>query len=754
MDNKEGKIKFKKAPGFYRKSLDPKALEKKYLKYIEQKTDQDFIRSAYEEKDGTLFIRKDLDGKAVKRLKLLKKAITQNRKGPLNLIPIVAVAALVAGGIFFFTVLLNPLLQKALETGLEAIFEAKADAKNFRINLIQFEIVMDGLTIADRDSPMKNLIQFDRMAIRLKSPAVLRGKIYIEEIRADAIRFGTPRTVSGALPEKPPKKKPAKDPIEIPPLVDLQNFDAMALLNQEFDKLQTPKLYGMAIDAYDAAAAKWRGQVNIAKSRAEDLQAKAKPLLNININDYKTLDQNTIEQIRARINEVNLLINSVQEAGDEIGTMVTAVQEDIQTAVKLEQNAVNAFNADLSHLKSYLDLSSGAAMDVLDPVIRDILTDSAEEYLAYGERALEVLEKVKEIQAQIPKSTKPVKEKKVKYRGRDVVFPVIQYPKFYLGVLATDVLTPKNWHWAFDLRGVSSDPDLSGTPVTMALSLEQGGEGRKAGFKGMADFRSHTDQRFSTEFTGSGFPVSLGSQLSKIGIGGYSGDAAFEVDLAGFTGGGFMGGGNISLLHSRLVDPANTLTRAMDSVLQEVNSLDLGLKYTHSASEKDSFRVNTNIGDLVLEAVKRTAAQYIKKAEDELERVLREKISGYIDERFLSKEELDLLFAAARGDKAAVDQLKNSLNAKKSEFEQRLRSALGQVEDAARQYAEEVIQQGEQMVEEVKQQAEEIKDDAKRQGEQAIQEALQGNIPSAPTLPTPSISTPSLPSLPSNPLKR
>ena len=727
----------KKAPGFYKKSINHEDIEKQYLRYIEHDSDKSFIRSAYTEQDSFLVIRTDFEKEDIKRLKTLMKAIKKNRKGAINVLPIAVIAILAAGVVYFFTVMLNPLLQNAMETGLESVFEAKVNAANFRMDIFNFSITMDGLTIADRDSPMQNLIQFNKLAIRLKSEAVLRGKIYIEEIRADAIRFATPRTVSGALPGKPPKVQKEKDKIEIPVLVDLQNFDAMALLNREYEKLRTPKLYDDAINAYNAASAKWNGQIDIAKRRYNDLESRARPFLALNINDYRTLDQQTIEKIRDTINEINALVNSVQEAGNEVGAMVTGVQQDLQTAVALEQNARNMLTTDLAYLKSFLDLSSGPAVEIVESIIQDILTGTAYTYLAYGERALEVLEKVKEMQAKLPKNDKPVKIKEVKFQGRDVIFPVYQYPQFYMGVLATDVYTPGNWHWNFDLRGVSSDPDLSGTPVNLLLSMDEGGNGRKAGFKGMADFRTRASQLFNTELSGSGFSVSLGDQLSAAGIGGYTGNASFTVNLAGFSTAGFSGSGSVSLLQSKLIEPANTLAQAVDEAIRGVSAIDLGVKFENAAAG-NTFNVNTNIGDLVLTALKNTAARYIKQAEDEIEKILREKISSYVDESIVSKEELDMIFAAVRGDKAAVDLLKNSLDNKKNEFEQRLRAA---ADEAIRQATEEVQRQVEQYAE-----------DAQRQGEQAVQDILQGNtptinLPSAPSLP-------SIPNLPSNPFNR
>ena len=711
MSKTESEKKIKKAPGFYKKTLSQEMLDKRYLKFIEVPVDKTFIASCYLKEEDALHIRNDLDVNEVKRLKSLAAAIKKNRQGAVNAVPLVFVAALIAAIVVFFTIFANPLLQKAMETGLEAIFEARVNASEFRLSLLKFEIAMNSLTIADRDAPMKNLIQFSKMRIKLKPEAVMRGKVYIEEIRADNIRFGTDRTVSGALPDKPPKKKNPAFEFSVPPLVNLENFDPMALLNQEYDKLQTPKLYDSAMLAYNSAAAKWKGEQETARMRLSEIQARSEPLLKINVNDYRTLDANTIEQIRSTINDVNAMVTTVQTVQADITRMVSGVQDDINTAIALERSAVNSFTADFNHLRSYLDLGSGTMMEVLEPVVRSILTDSAETYLGYGERALEILEKVKELQAKLPKSS-PKPPKKEKFRGRDVVFPVRQYPRFFLGILATDVLTPAAWKWDFDLRGVSSDPDLSGVPSSLALTLAEtgGGYSRTAAFNGWADFRSNARERFSADLSGGGFPVDISAGLGKVGIGGFSGGVSFRVNATGNTGGSFSTGGDISLVEAKLTNPSNTFAQAADEAIRQVASVDLGIKYEHVVSGRDRFSLTTNFGDILKDALGRIVNRYRKQAEDALEKALRSRIEQYIDGKFLSKDELDTVFRAIRGDKSAVDELKNILDKKKTELENRLRSA-----------AEDVTQQ--------------VVDDAKQQGQQAIQDILQGNTPSTPSLP-------------------
>jgi uncharacterized protein YbjQ (UPF0145 family) len=152
--------------------------------------------------------------------------------------------------------------------------------------------------------------------------------------------------------------------------------------------------------------------------------------------------------------------------------------------------------------------------------------------------------------------------------------------------------------------------------------------------------------------------------------------------------------------------------------MTEVEALDLGIRYEHNVSDRDHFSVSTNIGNIVMDALKKIAQQYIKKAEEELEKALRAKIEEYIDGRFVSKEELDMVFAAVKGDRAALDGIRNNLNDRKAEFENKIKSA---GEEAANQ----------------------LKEEAKEQGQQAVKDLLEGKTPSIQA-----------PSIPSNPFRR
>jgi len=692
-----------KIPGKIKKPLKTKVFEKKFAKYIEHPQDRQFFISCFEKKDDVYIIRDSVTKEDVKKLKTLLKVIKANRKGAVNFIPLILAAAAAGAIVFFFTVMANPMLERALEKGLESIFEAKADVNNFRLSVIRFRISIRSITVANRDSPMTNLFQMGRTEIRLRPQAILRGKIYIEEMRADTIRFGTERTVSGALPGVQRRVKQERPKSEAAPIVDLKNFDAMALLNQEYAKLKTPGLYDAAINSYNEIKARWENQVESSRAKIEELRGAAAPVMALNANSIRDA-----ETLRSTIQNINTLISTAQSTTDIASSIVSGLETDINTARQLEQNARDSLTNDINYLKSLVDLGSGAAFTAFEPFIRDVLSDTAEVYLDYGFRALEALEKIKTLSEARPKTEKPKKEPKVTFKGRDVIFPTVSYPQFFLGILASD-FTVDTWNWAFDLRDISSNPDMTGKPVSLSLGLtEDGGvKHRKVGFNGRADFRTSPQERFNAEVNASGFSIDLKDKLSGAGINGFLGETDFSFSLAGQTSGAFSGSGGVNIYNAHLINPRGTLAEAADTAIREAEKINLRLQYIHHIDRNDEFKISTNIAELIALAVRRTAEAYAQRAMDEIERALRQKIEQHIDGRFVSREETDLLFAMARGDRNAADQLKNSLTNKRDEFENRLRGiadeAVGQVRD---------------------------------QAGQAVQDIMQGQTPSAPVLPS------------------
>jgi uncharacterized protein (TIGR03545 family) len=701
----------KKVALLFRKPIPEKKFEKNIIKLIEIKVDREYLFSVFELKDGFYILKPDLEKKDIAKLKTLARAVKANSAWPVRVIPLAAAAIIISAAVVFGLFFMNPLLERALERGLENIFEARAEVDAFHLNLFRFRVGVSGISVADRDAPMTNLFQMGRAEIRLLPQAVLKGKVYIEEISAAEIRFGTPRKSSGALPVYPAKStRPKTEKPDAPPLIDLAQFDAMELVLREADSLRSKKLYDEAAALYGTTLETWNKRVADSKKQITELRNAAKPFIEFNINSVDVRNPAAIQNVMKLIEDGKTAADRIRATVDQANGIVTGIQNDIKNIDALKKTAVNAVQSDIDHLKSYIDLSSGTYNGIIDPILRQILTGVAWQYINYGKRALEVFEKVKTIRDMVQARQKT--EKKETFKGRDVAFPSRQYPSFYIGKLASD-FTIQGWNSSFDLRDVSSNPEITGRPVSLKLAIaETGGDKRFVSFAGRADFRDSSTELFDAELSGGNFLFNVASKLDAIGIGGFNGSAGMELKTAGGRNGALVIEGNTRVKNPALLDPRGTVAEAIAQAVSEAATVEIGFKYGHSAeSSEDFFSVDTNIGSLIMDALNKTAAEYARKAAAELERAVRSYIVSYTAE-YLSNDDLDKLFDMARGDKDAIGSLQTLVQDKISGMEKKVKGAAEEKASAA--------------AEQAKQQAREAASSAAQKAEDAAKSALQG----------------------------
>lgn len=668
-----------KIPSLFKKPLPAAQFEKRITRYIEQPADQEFLRSCFTLKTeggaGFYVLKKEIDAKGAARLAALAKAIKANRVWPVKALPLAVCAIAVTGAVFFFTVLMNPLLERALESGLESAFEARADVDRFRLNLLRFRVSIAAVTVANKEHPMENLFELSRVEFRLLPQAVLRGKIYIEEIRADGLKFGTPRKTSGALARfaadsAAAQKKAAK--ASEPPLVNLADFDAKALLDRERDKMRSFAAYDEAISLYTTTEAQWKERVDSARTRTAELQNAAKPFMELNLNNMDIRNPETLQRLLKLIDDAKKAREAVQNATNEASSIVDGVNTSVKSALDLKKSAENAVKDDLARLKSYIDVGNGGYHQILDPILEEVLSTQAQNYLDYGKTALSALNKIKSLQAALPKKEK--KPREAAFKGRDVPFPTPRYPFFYLGILATDV-TVEGWKNSFDLRNVSSEPELIDAPVTLALRLnEEGGARRTARFDGTAELRSSKPELFDARVEAENFPVRLDAGIEPLGLSGFSGSAAVTVNAAGAKTGDWNTRAGISVHEPRIDRAEGIVAGAIDEAVREAGIVTIAARFEHSGGS-NAVDLETNIGELIMNALKKTAQAYIGKAVALLEAELKTRLTPYLEKVNLGQAEFDALARAARGDKSALDSLSRTLNDKIAGMEQKAKSA-------------------------------------------------------------------------------
>ncbi len=660
--------------------MDERAFKKKYLALVEQEKDRTFLEASFELKDGKYVLRSDLDAAAAKRLNILAKAIVGNR-GTVKTVPAVLALLLAAGLAVFVLFFMNPVLERAMETGLESAFGARAEVNGFRLDLGKLRVSIGAIAVADQEEPMRNLFQTGRVELRMNPQALFRGRIYVEEASAAAITLGAPRSASGALPGSEPAPKPESEgpsPLaSAAGLVDFENFDAQALLEREKDRLSAPAAYAEATEAYEAAAARWDGRLDESRKTIEGLSDSTKQLLAVNPKDIRS-----VNEAKSIAEEAKAAVEKAKTASGEAKTLASAVQADAEAAKATLAAARKSVSKDLDYLKSFVDPKSGAARSALEPTIREILDDKLERWIYYGRRGLEAAKAVGASKDD-GKTGKPQPASAT--RGRDVNFAATEYPRFRLGILASN-FTAGGTQWMIELKEVSSDPDLVPSPTELAIVAESGGSRTEA--NGIVDLRSSAADLFSVAATAKSFPVDLGGSLEPVGVGSFDGKADAEANLRGDGDGSIRGDARIDIRNPEAGSPKGIVGRALAESISEVETVKVSVAYEQEASGGQKFTVKTNLDSIVAAAISGAAERYAKKASAELEKALRDYVGKELEGKFVSGQQLDAVLAAAKGDAAAADALRKALDAKRGELENRGKAMAEEAADKAKAAAQ------------------------------------------------------------------
>ena len=575
-------------------------------------------------------------------------------KGYVKAGPLLGLALLIAGLTVFGVFFMNPLLESAVEAGLEAAFQGQAEVEGLRFRPFRMRLSIGSVSVADAASPMTDLFRTGRLELRLSPSAVLRGKVYIEEAFAASIELGAPRSTSGALPGAAKPEPKAERPLpEIPALVDWEAFDAEALLEREKAKLAAPAAYEAAGKAYSRAVEEWKGRRESSAAAAEKARASSKAALAIDVKSIRT----AAEAAQA-LAVVKAAAGDLQSVGTEAKAVAEGIRKDSAALDRLAKEAADAADRDAAYLKSLVSPGSGAARAVLEPALRSLLTDKGETWLYYGGRFLEAAARLKGSGAGDGKAGAGRA-----FRGRDVVFSGAAFPRFRLGFLASSFKVDES-AWYMELRELSTEPDL--VPGPSSLKIEVRGSLVRADAR--ADLRDAAGGSWEAALSAAHLPLDLGDALAGAGLAGFSGTLEGAAELGGVKE-GFSASLKAEIRNPAVARPSGTLGKEAAEALRNAGSVNLQAEYRAVPGGKDSFVLRTDLDRIIAAAVDAAGKRYAAQASRQLDAALRRYIGGELEGELAPKKNFDALVKGAEGDAASTASLEKSLDGKRAEIE-------------------------------------------------------------------------------------
>ncbi len=397
--------------------------------------------------------------------------------------------------------LLDPLIKWALVRAGQTAAGAKVEIARVHTSLRRGEFLIEGVQVANKHEPMKNLLQFDKAEFRFSPGQALRAKAVVDDAELDGLQFGTPRKTSGALALGRSKSSGFERKIE----------EQLAPAEQEsLSKLNEAKQLKAEVDPKKLSSAK----------ALDDAQAQLKEL------GGKTKDKLGVEQIDAQIKQIQQEVDALQKGGNspaDIAAKAKAAadaQNKIKALLAQVQASRDTVNGDYGKVQQALrkaddlkhkdvnGLMKAAGLPSLDPesITKRLLGQGAARkietalyWIKWARRRHAASQKAKA--AQPP----PVR------RGVDIEFPrPHSYPAFLLvkGRLSGKVaklFNGRDMDLAGVVEGVASNPPLYGKPARLALSGKAAG-GIAMALHGLLD-ETREPGEDEVKLSYSGFPL-------------------------------------------------------------------------------------------------------------------------------------------------------------------------------------------------------------------------------------------------------
>jgi len=493
-------------------------------------------------------------------------------------------AALLAGIILFNFLFKDRLLERGLESGLQAVFRARADVQGLRFELLKARVRLSHLEVADKDEPFRNLFELGRTEIDLDLAQLLRKKVVIENAACRDIRWDMPRKTSGALPAAkktatPPAAPPSSTGVLQHTLANLLTFDPAAIVEREKARLQSLEkasaLNSRITTSVEKAKASLRSLEASLAGAGEGVAAAQKT----DFGGIKTLE--AAQKEYQRLSELSPLVKGLEkdtaaftgEVKGEAGTLVSRY---------LQQKLGKLYRLALMARQAALNLKGGGGQKSKPPLRR---------------------------------------------AGREVGFPTTVYPRFLLKSFTLSLGSRQAQSFLeASLRDLASDPELWGRPVSYRLErLDQGRSILAAGF---LDARGEAEDAFGLELQAEGFPFQIKEGLEWARIGSLSGSYAAKADLtlsrAGETRGSLLATGREIRVEG--AGREHLLSQVLLQTLQGASGLALEADYRISPEGNFSARVRSSLDEEISRRLARKLGElgreYGQKLKEELQRRL------------------------------------------------------------------------------------------------------------------------------------
>ncbi len=708
---KEKKIKFGKLPGIFKKKYTEKKLNKKILKLLRIPTDRKFVEGLFKKseipsgkKTKILFSipePKCVPADVCKRLKNLAKDIKKQGKSRIKLVNIAVVLAVFIGVFFVIGLFRNYIARIALTSAMQGIFGAKCDIEYIDFDIFNTRFTVEGLQVADKNEPMKNLFEVGRFDLYFNLLELTRGKLVSENIELTGITWGTDRETSGALPEKKQKKledKKASSGFSFKEttsavatavnadqgLAAVMNlYDPQKIIEAEINSLQTPPIVETIKKDVPVLVEKWKGQYDSVMEMTETTAADVKTISSINFNDI-----NSSEEALKLVAELKEIGDRSKDTVEKTKKLVTSLEDDKEKITQLTSSAQQAVKNDTDHLISIadkiadfdLDTGKNLVSGIVETFIRGMLGD----YYPYVQRGITVLRGMQN--SSDKEKAKKEREFSIEERasllerlpGKNFAFGK-SAPTLWLKNIALSCNTAdSSFSGSGKVTNITSDADRLDEASGVMLAVAK--DAFKTDINGLIDFRTTAPEIADIGFSVDGTEISIPSggvqgvpsldspaQISGTLV--VSSDGTTNIDASmGFSSADF---------ELEAFEP-DFLYNLYNNVLSDIKKFSVGMDAVVTPSLNLDLSVSSDVDNAIAESVKKQAAGYVAEIRDSVKQKAEEYIAGLKEQYSTEIEAFTSSISVIQERFSSVEDIESMIDSKIEEAEARAKELAAQ----------------------------------------------------------------------------
>lgn len=703
MGNVVGEKKFSsgKLPGIFKKRYRGKKFSKKLLSKLFIESDREFAESLFTEDENHIFKiteEREFTAEEIKRLKSIASQI-KSQKGRIKIIKLAAFALCIALLMIGINTIKNPLVKKGLRSGLQSIFQAKADIDHVSLKFFDSSLTVKGIAVANKERPMENLFEIGTIVADFDLVQLLKGKFVAELAEATGITYGTERTVSGELPKKieTAKEKEKKEKFEKKKKELLKEFASRAdagiaeimaqydpekFMENAVGSLRTPALKEELVSEIEEISSAWKTNIKDTSDEIKKFGSQAEEIISIDVKKIKNA-----KEIKELIEKTSSVIKSAKEIKTTAEDISKRFSEDTKKVESLTSKLQDSAKHDASFIKEQINSITGFDIEEGKRLISGCFDTMFVNILGKWYPLFQQgISKMKEFQrsGKTPEIKRAEKKKLIKRaEGRNVVYrsdlPSFLIRKIKLGGSSPDgKLEVKG-----DIMNITNDADLLGEPATADIIVKR--NKYRETLNMTADFRKDPEgNAINALFTGGSYPLKF-----KIP---YADGIKALPDLKGsgkITAEIFYDKNEKTAVEAEIeLNPLFLTTEPFDPpfifdtysrVLASVNRTEFDLSFGYSENGGLDFSLRTTADKEIADGLKKVMNEELSSVKTKLRTAVNEKLEKVKEEFSENLKKYDSMKEETIENVDKAKRYITSLEEKKKEFEKETEKSIKKV---------------------------------------------------------------------------